>query len=209
MKDEALKLALSCIKSSTEYKRGNATFVEAAEDVEQALAAPVQKRPQNCGTGYCSCIECVMEPAAQPAPIPENFMDALRFDVAMRDAAQPAPVQEPVAHCEAGPGHCQQCHKESLPTYGSEEIRKLREVIQSQSEIIKGHENGKTSVNFLHSGKREFSNRVSDYVVQVAPPAAQRQWVGLTTEDMATCIEEPAWDLILRKAEQILKEKNT
>ena len=25
------------------------------------------KRPQNCGTGYCSCIECVMEPA-QPLP---------------------------------------------------------------------------------------------------------------------------------------------
>jgi hypothetical protein len=71
MKDEALKLALSCIKSSTEYKRGNATFVEAAEDVEQALAAPVQKRPPNCGTGYCSCIECVMEPAAQPAPVQE------------------------------------------------------------------------------------------------------------------------------------------
>jgi hypothetical protein len=26
---------------------------------------PAQKRPQNCGTGYCSCIECVMEPANQ------------------------------------------------------------------------------------------------------------------------------------------------
>ena len=24
------------------------------------------KRPQNCGTGYCSCIECVMEPAQEP-----------------------------------------------------------------------------------------------------------------------------------------------
>jgi hypothetical protein len=83
-----------------------------------------------------------------------------------------APVR-PVAHCEAGPEYCQQCHKESLPTYGSEEIRKLREVIQSQSEIIKGHENGKTSVNFLHSGKREFPNRLSDSVVQVTPPAAQ------------------------------------
>jgi len=23
--------------------------------------APVQKRPQNCGTRYCSCVECVME----------------------------------------------------------------------------------------------------------------------------------------------------
>ena len=43
MRDEALKSALSCIKSSAEYKRGNATFIEAAEDVEQALAAPVQK----------------------------------------------------------------------------------------------------------------------------------------------------------------------
>ncbi len=40
------------------------------------------------------------------------------------------------------------------------------------------------------------------------PPAAQRQWVGMTTEEMATCIDEPSWDLILRKAEQILKEKN-
>jgi len=37
---------------------------------------------------------------------------------------------------------------------------------------------------------------------------SQRKWAGLTTEDMATCIDEPAWDLILRKAEQILKEKN-
>ena len=24
-------------------------------------AEPEQKRPQNCGTGYCSCVECVME----------------------------------------------------------------------------------------------------------------------------------------------------
>jgi hypothetical protein len=25
-----------------------------------------QKRPQNCGTGYCSCIECVMGAAQEP-----------------------------------------------------------------------------------------------------------------------------------------------
>jgi hypothetical protein len=36
---------------------------------------PVQKRPPNCGTGYCSCIECVMEPAAHPAPIPDAITD--------------------------------------------------------------------------------------------------------------------------------------
>lgn len=31
-----------------------------------ASAQPAQ-RPQNCGTGYCSCIECLLEPAPQPA----------------------------------------------------------------------------------------------------------------------------------------------
>jgi hypothetical protein len=48
--------------------------------------------------------------------------------------------QEPVAHCEAGPEFCQQCYKESLPTYGSEEVSKLREVIQSQAKIIADYE---------------------------------------------------------------------
>jgi hypothetical protein len=38
---------------------------------------------------------------------------------------------------------------------------------------------------------------------------AKREWVGLTVDEMAICIDEPAWDLVLRKAEQILKEKNT
>jgi hypothetical protein len=36
--------------------------------------------------------------------------------------------QEPVAHCEAGPNYCWKCLEESKPTYGSEEIKKLREV---------------------------------------------------------------------------------
>jgi len=48
-----------------------------------------------------------------------------------------------------------------------------------------------------------------EHTLYTTPPATQRQWVGLTTEDMATCINEPAWDLVLRKADQILKEKNT
>jgi hypothetical protein len=43
----------------------------------QALAAPVQKRPPNCGTGYCSCIECVMEPAPVPLTDDTRRLDAL------------------------------------------------------------------------------------------------------------------------------------
>jgi hypothetical protein len=37
------------------------------ERLKAAQPAPVQKRPQNCGTSYCSCIECVMEPAVPDA----------------------------------------------------------------------------------------------------------------------------------------------
>ncbi len=34
---------------------------------KQLEEQPAQKRSSNCGTGFCSCIECVMEPK-QPAP---------------------------------------------------------------------------------------------------------------------------------------------
>jgi hypothetical protein len=52
---KALKLALE----------GAANYIDAlggdSRKYRQALAAPtVQKRPPNCGTGYCSCVECVM-----------------------------------------------------------------------------------------------------------------------------------------------------
>ncbi len=39
-KDEALKLAKVCIQASLEYKRGNATAVEAVEDIDAMLAQP-------------------------------------------------------------------------------------------------------------------------------------------------------------------------
>jgi hypothetical protein len=72
---KALKLALE----------GAANYIDAlggdSRKYRQALAAPtVQKRPPNCGTGYCSCVECVMEPPAQPAPVQEEDL----YDLAVR-----------------------------------------------------------------------------------------------------------------------------
>jgi len=155
-KDEALDLALEAL----EFFKGLALSIEEIERAEEAItaikqvrSAPVQKpvawveyetgnhtkRPPNCGTSYCSCIECVMEPA---------------------------PVQEPVAWTVSG---------------------KITD----------------WSKDFSAYQTKHYTRPV------YTPPAAQRQWVGLTTEDMATCINEPAWDLVLRKADQILKEKNT
>lgn len=59
-KDEALKLTLAALKQIDEampFPVAKLAIMEA----EKVLAKPKQKRPQNCGTGYCSCIECVME----------------------------------------------------------------------------------------------------------------------------------------------------
>ena len=80
MTQEALKLAIEALypiaHNTTDDPRGQA--YKAITAIKEALAQqePVkwsdyepdgmhhnkpQKRPQNCGTGYCSCIECVME----------------------------------------------------------------------------------------------------------------------------------------------------
>jgi hypothetical protein len=45
-------------------------------------AAAVQKRPPNCGTSYCSCIECIMPPA-RPAPV--KVWEAEGYDALMQE----------------------------------------------------------------------------------------------------------------------------
>ena len=54
---------------------GSKYFGPSWDKADQALDKP-QKRPQNCGTGYCSCIECVMEPA-QHEPVQETLQQQL------------------------------------------------------------------------------------------------------------------------------------
>jgi hypothetical protein len=51
--------------------------------VATPLAAQ-KKRPPNCGTGYCSCIECVVEPVAHCEAGPDYCPQCLK------EAAQPA-----------------------------------------------------------------------------------------------------------------------
>ena len=64
---EALKLALDALtdrgqRHPDDYKELKNDAITA---ICEALAEqPAQQRPQNCGTGYCSCIEC---PYEQPA----------------------------------------------------------------------------------------------------------------------------------------------
>ena len=87
-KDAALKLALELKNSASAYwTEKEISIIEKLIDalaqpdyrvvktyhegkpvyVSQPEQEPVQKRPQNCGSGYCSCIECVMEPEQEPS----------------------------------------------------------------------------------------------------------------------------------------------
>jgi hypothetical protein len=56
---------------------------------------PAQKRPQNCGTGYCSCIECVMEPAPVQEPKQSPPFTFRRF-VAGSERAQDVAVHREI-----------------------------------------------------------------------------------------------------------------
>jgi hypothetical protein len=44
---------------------------------EQERANQEQKRPQNCGTSYCSCIDCVMDKQEQGEPVAYMYPDDL------------------------------------------------------------------------------------------------------------------------------------
>ena len=53
---EALdKMAENAKELGLDYMEGS------AEQYEKELEQPAQQRPPNCGTGYCSCIECLFE----------------------------------------------------------------------------------------------------------------------------------------------------
>jgi len=117
--------------------------------------------------------------------------------------------QEPVAHCEAGPEFCQQCHKESLPTYGSEEVSKLREVIQSQAKIIADYEKQIDEPAIYPEEAYEMGLEAIAYYTH--PP--QRTWVRLTDEER-NAIEAATLDLhgvpkfFATAIEAKLKQKN-
>ena len=120
-KDEALDLALEALGmyqaagfgNSTDFNKQHEAFYKA----QTAITAIKQARALD------KKAENARELGLDYEPVPENFMDALRFDVAMRDAA---PVQEPVAYPEGdvvGPcvcgswpgGKCLKCPRITSP----------------------------------------------------------------------------------------------
>jgi hypothetical protein len=91
-------MAVSTDRMSVDPHTGNVSIGTVAQP------APVQKRPQNCGTGYCSCVECVMEPAAPVQPvawwIPKYKAPDMVSKVRWSDECEPLYTTPPVAQRE-------------------------------------------------------------------------------------------------------------
>jgi hypothetical protein len=84
MKDAALRMALEALEYHTEQTR----------PIQRTEAAILTLREALANDALDKMAENARELGLDYEPVPENFIDALRFDVAMRDAAL---VQKPVA----------------------------------------------------------------------------------------------------------------
>ena len=64
-KDFALTAALGAIELHLLHHEPRCVYLDSVlPAIREALAQ--QERPQNCGSGFCSCIECVMKPEQEP-----------------------------------------------------------------------------------------------------------------------------------------------
>ena len=107
--DEREQALAAPVQEPFDHQQAASTALRESMNRSNAIAKntvpTLQKRPQNCGTGYCSCVECVMEPA------PVKVWEAEGYDALMQEmqmvkarnirqhaeierlkAAQPAPV---------------------------------------------------------------------------------------------------------------------
>ena len=231
-KDEALKLALEALEYEADKGNDNA-YQRERDAIKQALAAPVQepvawavigdgdwgewvignqfevsKKPNPeywKGRGYTLVPLYTTPPAAQPAPSkygsPELQAMIVARAIEKDRAAQPAPVQEP---------------------------RKISDFPELQSVVRKGLADGSLTIqgaapvqewmkphpkcdqSCLFQCTKGFTQFPECATTQ---PAAKRQWVGLTNDEInefaAGCHLGNSVQGAIYKAEAKLKEKNT
>ncbi len=113
--------------------------------------------------------------------------------------ARSAPVQEPVAHCEAGPEHCQQCHLEDRSLALAAAVRYVK---NNTPKLVSD----------------EICMALASITAAQRPVTEPHKWVGLTDEEIVS-INDQHYNIafrdfdadiaIARAIEAKLKEKNT
>ena len=242
---EALKLALEALCVAVEPKKGKvyarefepidcfAMHEQAITALREALAQPAQKRPQNCGTGFCSCIECVMVAAQEPVgeviavegdAFQVGFIKALPVGTKLYTtppAAQPPlPVQP---EQESAFGWIKQSEIAQARLYGGSVNLWLEKhdcdfpvyttPPAAQRPIhITWDKRGVRTVNGVPDDAQpvqEPDELTIAYMSGLYDGKKKRPWVGLTDEEIEEAYAEPTMRKIYQAIETALKEKNT
>jgi hypothetical protein len=169
------------------------------DKLEQALAAPVQE-PVSLANEVIGCFNAAMVEGLQEALaettderlkdlVERRLMYALYAAQEATPPAQPAPVQEPVAWMHV------MDNTEGLKANG----KGIVSITQKRK-----HPFGKPGVDFSKSYP------VTSTPLYTTPPAAKRQWVGLTDEEFDLIYKKYKTEFFaLKEVEAKLKEKNT
>jgi hypothetical protein len=213
-KDEALDLALEALEIMTQPVKTNdettkyKAVKKAITALREALAEqPAQKRPQNCGTSYCSCIECVMEPAQQEPPCKTGGQCTSKC----QQCAVPEPVARYCCHScfkacggvmldrmilcsECGNKRCPKASDHRLDCTSSNDLGQPGSVYTTppaQPALVEPLEYWNAVEGWVKIDEvREHFDSVGCGTIyktagdgRVPLTAAQRQWVGLTDEE--------------------------
>ena len=189
-KDEALDLALEALSPWMDTDADHTEQHAAYYAIKQALAAPVQE-PVAKYIGECS-----------DGSLVQLYEDVKKgTDFYTTPPAQPAPVQEPVAYE----------YHEYRPYGAPGEIR-INAILKSRYAMPDGSTAG--DYQWLIDQYRANKNTIKLIPLYTTPPAAQRQWVGLSQDELDAMFSntikgKKLVNYVARAIEAKLKEKNT
>ena len=190
MTKEALKLDIpDFIAGAFGVSRGTAYDM-----MREALAQPEQKRPQNCGTGYCSCIECVMEPEQEPVA----WMTLNEYG------------EEDDIHYENPEGHLMEGWTYKPLYTHPPTVQPEKEPLEYWNAVEGWVKIDEVREHFGSVGCGTIYKTAGEDRVPVYTTPPQRTWVGLTRREVEWCFDDAnGSDVVAAKnIEAKLKEKN-